>query len=109
MWPFNTEAAEAWVAAIIAAVGVVSSYVLSVFRTGQLESDVEEIKKQFLTANGEQRLVSAPVCRGIREDCQRLHDERQARVDARLEKHDEKLDAIIEGQARIEAKLSQQN
>ena len=65
-------------------------------KTQKNTDDIVGIKKEFKTTDGEVRLLSYAAHDKIQQACQKIQDERYDHMESRLDRHDKKLDAILD-------------
>ena len=96
----------------LTAIGFAITWIAGVFGAGRAygklsdkvekhDTDISALKSEFKKPNGDQRLMSFDAHDRIQATCQQRVNERHDTLAARLDKHDEKLDKILEAvQAR---------
>ena len=91
----------------VTVISVILTWLIGFFTAGKLyatfdsrakknEEDIERIKREFRTTDGEVRLLSYAAHDKIQQACQKIQDERYSHMEARLDRHDKKLDAILD-------------
>lgn len=66
----------------------------------EVKTDIITIKREFITSDGDQRLMSFAAHDKIQAVCQKRMDERYVNMQKRLDKHEDKLDRILEAVQR---------
>lgn len=88
-------------------IGFVFTWLAGVFGAGKMYAtfearmkkntdDIETIKQEFKTTDGEVRLLSYAAHDKIQQACQKIQDQRYGHMESRLDRHDKKLDAILD-------------
>ena len=86
-----------WVAGIF---GIGRAYGALATKVEKHDVDISKIKKEFRTIDGDQRLMSFAAHDKLQATCQNNINQRIDTMNGRLDKHDEKLDKILEAVQR---------
>jgi hypothetical protein len=91
----------------LTAIGFAVTWIAGIFGAGRAygklsdkvekhDTEIAILKMEFKTPSGDQRLMSFDAHDKIQATCQKRMDERHDTLAGRLDKHDEKLDKILE-------------
>lgn len=93
-----------WIAGVFSAgklYGIVSSDIKQTKKDLQeAKSEIVTIKREFITSDGDQRLMSFAAHDKIQATCQKRMDDRYVDVQRQLDQHDHKLDKILDAVQR---------